>query len=260
MFLEPCPPDPGSAPSIMDRLITFAVQNLQPSPVMTHVELVVPCRPGERDAVNFATYIGETSGWRTDRHENNHYYLRLHANRWRAVPVFGHQAARKVRSACNDSQGLEYSLLRYVTAASCFRGISTMVPDLPRSPAHCATLVARVLKKSIGSILHNSAWYGPSSLFAELTEQLQKRTMVPAASELGPDSLVREQQLLGGDDVAVGAMGDAEALDAIRVLTLKVAAAAHQGDEVSQRILQKQLANGLLRWSVNRIGCRARVD
>jgi hypothetical protein len=252
MFLESHPPAPGSTPSILDRLITFAVQHLQPSPVMTHVELVVPCRPGEREPVNFATYIGETSGWKADRRENQNYYLRTHANQWRAVPVFEHQAARRVREACNGSQGVEYSLLRYVTAASCFRGVSAVVPDLPRSPAHCATLVARMLKESIGAVLHTGAWYGPASLFAELTEQLRQRAMRPTVSELGPDSLVREQQLLRGVDAAVGAMGDAEALDAIRVLTLKVSAAAHQGDAVSQRILQKQLATGLLRWSVNR--------
>tara|TARA_B100001109_G_scaffold242059_1_gene226702 strand:+ start:4780 stop:5652 length:873 start_codon:yes stop_codon:yes gene_type:complete len=254
VFLEPHEPGPGSKPSFWDRLITFAVHNLQPSPVMDHVELVVPCRAGERAPVNFATYIGERSGWKVDRRENEKYYLRLHANRWRAVPVFGRQAARKVRATCNGSENIEYSLLRYVTAASCFRGIASMVPDLPRSPAHCATLVARVLKQSIGSIPRPSAWYGPASLFAELSEQLRRRGIAPMASELDIESLLRERRLLGGTDAEVRSMADAEALDAIRVLTLKVAAAAHQGDAVSQRMLQKQLANGLLRWSVHRVG------
>ena len=253
LFLETHPPDPESTPSIVDRLITFAVEKLQPSPVMTHVELVVPCRPDEKDPVNFATYIGEESGWNVDRHVNREYYLRTHANRWRAVPVYGKQAARKVRETCNNSQGVKYSLLRYVSAASWFRGISAMVPDLPHSPAHCATLVARVLKESMGSIMHPSAWYGPASLFAELTEQLRQRAIVPVISEMEPDSLVREQQLLCSVDAEVASMGDTEALDAIRVLSLKVATAAHQSDAASQRILQKQLANGLLRWSVNRI-------
>lgn len=252
LFLEPHAPDPGGGGTLVDRLITFAVNNLQPRPVMTHVELVVPCCADARLPVNFATYIGETSSWKRDSSENRLYYLRLHANQWRAVPVFGPQAAHRVRAVCNDSEGIQYSMLRYVSAASCFRAASWLVPDRSHSPAHCATLVARVLKAAVGSTTHCSAWYGPASLFADLSAHLRRREIVPAVSEMGPDSLVREQRLLGGVDSDVAAMGDAEALDAIRVLTLKVASAAHQGDAASQRILQKKLANGLLRWGVNR--------
>ena len=162
------------------------------------------------------------------------------------------EAARKAREACNGSQDVEYSMLRYVSAAACFRGVSAMLPDSPHSPAHCATLVARVLKGAVGSMLHGSAWYGPASLFSELADQLRQRAPLPSVFQIEPDSLVREQKLLGGSDAAVGEMGDAEALDAIRILTLKVAAAAHRSDAATQRNLQKQLANGLLRWSVNR--------
>ena len=253
LFLEPHDPAPNSKPSVFDQLLSFAVANLQPRPAMTHVELVVPCAPGHQSPVHFATYIGETSGWQTDHQQNRRYYLQEHANQWLAVPVFGDEVALKAREACDKSQGVKYSLLRYLSAASWFRGLSAMMPDSFKSPAHCATLVARVLRASVNSMLRPSAWYGPASLFVELNEQLRERAVVPTVAELNPDSLVREQKLLGGGDAAVVAMGDAEALDAIRVLTLKVAAAAHQSDAPSQRILQKKLANGLLRWSVNRV-------
>ncbi len=217
---------------------------------MAHVELVVPCAPGSGAALNFATYIGDRSGWRTDERDNRAYYFGANANHWRAIPVFGAQAARRVRAACNGSEGVEYSMLRYASAASCFRGAAGLLPDGPRAPAHCATLTARMLKTAIAAVRRPSAWYGPASLFAELSEALRSREVVPSA--LPPRALLGEQRLLGGGDAEVRAMQEAELLEAIHALTLKVVVEEQQGDDVSRRIHQKRLANGLLRWSVNR--------
>jgi|EP00966_Prymnesium_polylepis_P123776 hypothetical protein len=132
---------------------------------MTHVELVVPLRPGAQYPVNFATYMNSVGGWRGNRAENYTYYLGINANRWRAIPVFGKGAARLVRKARDESVGVEYSLLRYMTAAKMFRGVSGLVPNKTRSPAHCATLTARILKDSLsGCLQHSASWYGPASL------------------------------------------------------------------------------------------------
>eukprot|EP00966_Prymnesium_polylepis_P227950 5274784-Prymnesium_polylepis.1 len=107
VFLEPHDPPPGSGPpSLFDRAVSFVVENMQPSPVMTHVELVVPCRPGSGTPVSFAAYIGSVSAWQSSRDNNEAYYLTNNANRWRAVPVFGKAAARLVRDACDESVGV----------------------------------------------------------------------------------------------------------------------------------------------------------
>lgn len=120
VFLEP---HTVSNPTVFDKAISYIVNNWQPSPVMTHVELVVPCAPGSGAPVNFATYIGDRSAWRVDRRENTAYYTGSTAGKWRAVPIFGKHAARLVRDACNESCGVEYSLFRYVTAAWGMHGL-----------------------------------------------------------------------------------------------------------------------------------------
>lgn len=250
LFLEPHPPPPGEP--ALDRLLSLAVRSLQPRPAMLHAELFVPCAPGAQAALHFSTYVGEESGWRKDRDKNREYYMHTHAHRWRAVPVFGDQAARRVRQVCDTSEGAQYSLRRYITSLPFFRAFAPLLPNDPKSDAHCATLVARVLKRALGAPpRHTSAYYGPASLFAELSGLLARRETRYSA-ETGVDSLVREQRLLTDADPAVRAMGDEESLDAIRVLTLRVVASAQKDDADAQRAAQKDLATGLLRWSVNR--------
>ena len=154
MFLEPH--ECGSSQSVFDKIVSFAVNQCQPSPVMVHTELVVPPPPGSGAPVSFATYIGEHAAWRTDRAANSRYYLTNTAGHWRALPVFGKHAARLVREACNESDGVEYSLMRYATAAWGLRQVASMVPENARSPAHCATLTARVLRRGVRglSLIH----------------------------------------------------------------------------------------------------------
>tara|TARA_B100001057_G_scaffold466324_1_gene523355 strand:+ start:264 stop:1136 length:873 start_codon:yes stop_codon:yes gene_type:complete len=254
LFLEPHESSPSDGPlSAFDKMITYIVNHFQPSPVMMHVELVVPCAEGSRMPVNFATYIGSKSGWQADSDYNSKYYLGTTANKWRAVPVFGKHAARLVREACNDSCGVEYSLLRYITAAWGVRKLSSMVPDGPRDPAHCATLVARMLKRGVANVLrHPSAWYGPATLYAELCSELRTRAIVPSTTSMGDDISTHVDKLLRQRDEDVSCMNDAEFMSAIRVLTLKASAAETSDDAAMAVMTQKQLANALFRWSVLR--------
>lgn len=206
MFLEPSPPEKNGP--LIDRLISYAVRYLQPSPAMAHVEVVVPCAPDCGAAVNFATYIYGMSDWRSNAEANRAYYIGQNANCWRALPLRGEHAADRVRAACGECRKAEYSLLRYVSAASWCRGLARFMPDRPKSNAHCATLVARVLRMAkVGSIAHPSSWYGPASLFAELSATLADSRVAPRHL---PAAVERDVSvLLGGTDSDVGNMGDA---------------------------------------------------
>jgi hypothetical protein len=149
--------------------------------------------------------------------------------------------------------GVEYSLLRYVTAARAVRALAALMPDGPRAPAHCATLTARVLGESIpGCLRLHSAAYGPSSLYAELCERLAEQNIGPESTQAGAVAAEAVDVLLRGRDEDVSASGDEEALSAVRVLTLRAAAAEACGDGVLQVLAQHQLATALLRWSVLR--------
>lgn len=252
LFLEPhASEDAHVAPSLFDRALSFAVANLQPSPVMAHVELVVPPPPTTDGPINFATYIGARSGWNVDTKSNHQYYLSVTAGKWRAVPVFGTHAARLVREACDESCDVPYSLFRYVTATRPVRFFADMVPDGPRSPAHCATLTARVLRRALGAALdHRGAYYGPATLYAELCRDLAERNIAPDSTSVGAATQQGVTTLLQGTIPDVAHMTDAMMLPAIRALTLKAAAAEGAGDSAAQRITQKQLATALLKWSL----------
>jgi len=251
MFLEPHEAAPDA--SFGDKLITFAVNNLQQAPVMAHVELVVPCGPCSKGPVNFATYIGERSKWQADAAANRRYYLSENANRWRAVPVFGQSAARMVREACDASVDVPYSLARYATAWFPFRFLSGMVPDGPRRPAHCATLAARVLRCAVGACLkHRAPWYSPASLYRELCDDLAEQKIRPVQTLMSEDAAASVDALLRHADDDVRALSHERVMAALRSLTLKAAAAEAAGDGAARRLAQRQLATALFRWSVNR--------
>lgn len=253
LFLEPHDPPPGTSPSWLNRAVDFCVRNFQPHPVMVHVELVVPAQPDSTGPINFATYIGEGSGWNRDRTQNATYYLSVTAGKWRAVPVFGHHAARKVRDRCNESRKVNYSMLRYLTATPPLRAIAGLVPDGPRAPAHCATLTARVLRRALGgAIEHKGAYYGPASLYAELTSDLREQRIAPETTIVDGETQATVRRLLHHPLSEVQKLTDAEVLAAVRSMTLKVAAAEAFGDSAVQVLTQRQLASALLRWSVVR--------
>ena len=140
--------------------------------------------------------------------------------------MFGTHSARHVRKACKNSENVKYSFMRYITAAWGIRNVAPLVPDSARAPAHCATLTARVLNNGVPGILrHPSAWYGPSSLYAELCSNLKSRHIIPDSTNVDISLSCQVNCLLRHRDEDVSAMPNDEIMNAIRVLTLKASAA-----------------------------------
>lgn len=254
MFLEPGVGDSAQW-STLECVIDKAVRTFQPSPALAHCELLLPPAPVEEGLrTQFATYLGRSSGWQTDRADGYNYYLLQNSGRWRAVPVFQLNASDKLRRECDMEIGVGYSLARYFSAVPPGRWVANWMPDQRRSPAHCATLTARVLRNAqIYAPKHTSAWYGPSTLYQELTHQAAwQGERMGAGQWAGMPAHTAEhtEQLLRGvmDAATVQSVGDARCTDAVHALTMRACNALLRSDAVAQRTTQVQLATALLRW------------
>ena len=226
---------------------------------MAHCELLMPPVPADESLrTNFATYFGRQSAWQTDKMDGYNYYLVENAGRWRAVPIFNANAGAKLRNEADMELGVEYSLSRYLSAVPPGRWLAKFVSDTRRSPAHCATLTARVLRNSaVYTPVHTSAWYGPSTLYHEIAHAATwKSERMGAASWEGmPLTTAKHvESLLRGvmTPATVHEVGDSGCLEAVRALTMRACNALVQSDDVSQRLTQQQLATALLRWVVLR--------
>ena len=133
-----------------------------------------------------------------------------------------------------------------------------MLGDKAGDPGHCATLAARVLKGSGAShvLPKASAWYCPSTLYNALSADLPSRLSASEhermASTKQSDCAATVEALtvkpLSVDTVRQ--LGDAKCIDAVRALTLRACNSA--GDATAERLVQKQLAQVLLRWTLLR--------
>jgi len=259
IFLEPCEGTDASL-STVEWLVDEAIRKFSPSPVLAHCELVTPPIPNSSGGrVHFATYMGRGGAdWQnmSSKDDGIAFYLIENGSRWRAVPVFGPNAAQKVREAAQSNLHAPYSLSMYPTSAKPFRTLSALWSDSPGHMGHCATITARVLKAAgIGSGLHHcSAWYSPSSLYNDLVQTVaapladgERQTLTsvtPTTCAQTIDTLLHAPMSYA----TVRNLGDTACIDAVRALTLKVCASAEAGDDVASRIAQKQLGTALLRW------------
>jgi hypothetical protein len=237
LFLEPRhTADPSW--SKLEKCIDFAVKRFQPEPALTHCELLLlPESDGDTKPLQFATYLGKKSAWQTDRVEGFFYYLAENGGRWRAVPVFGREAGQRVREIADLEVGAAYSLSRYLTSVWPSRIFARFMSSENGAPAHCATLVARVLRGAIG-LRHVAAFYGPSSLYNELSASSQLPQTAPAKTPESAEALLRSPATFD----AIREIGDENCKLAISELTNAVRTAA------DPRNLQKQLATALLRY------------
>tara|TARA_X000001036_G_C20580570_1_gene766573 strand:+ start:61 stop:972 length:912 start_codon:yes stop_codon:yes gene_type:complete len=258
LFLEPrSRPDPSW--STGEKCLNWLVRTFQPAPALMHCELCLPPLP-PREAMRsqFATYQGCTSSWMNDRRENERFYLGSGAPTWRAVPVFGIDAAQRIRDECDLEQGVAYSLARYITATPPFRVLARAMPAQRRAPAHCATLTARVLRNALTNSTapsHVAAYYGPSTLYHELCAIAAHRTesMGLRADALDDETARGVETLLRAPMAeSTGALGDAGCAQAVHALTLRACTDLVGGDATAQKVSQRQLAQGLLRWVVLR--------
>jgi hypothetical protein len=245
--------------SSWENALETAIELLQPSPGLLHCELLVPPIPKHEGArTSFATYIGRRSGWQTDKLDGFNYYLIENIGRWRAVPVFKNKAASRLRGECDNEIGVEYSIGRYLTALAPFRWTARLLSDTRRSPAHCATLTARLLCNSeVQTLARPSSSYGPSTLYRELVASARsKASSIGAAQWKGVPMEVEGdlEQLLRGvmSQETVAGIGDAGCNGVVRALTMRACNALLDGDAAMQRLTQQQLATALLRWAVLR--------
>ena len=104
LFMEPLErPDPRWG--WPEYLIDVAIRKFQPSPTMVHCELLIPPLPSdEGNRTQFATYYGHHSAWQSDHLDGFGYYLVEHAAHWRAVPIFAHDAAHRLRTEANGER------------------------------------------------------------------------------------------------------------------------------------------------------------
>ena len=259
LFLEPHDETPAGWTS-GERCIDWAVRTFQPTPAMTHVELLMPPVPrDEADRTQFATYAGRTAAWQSDRVDGFAFYLHHNAGLWRAVPVFAPNAATAVRAECDLEQGVGYSLTTYLAGVAPLRWVARFLPDARRTPAHCATLTARVLKNALGATrapARPSASYGPTTLYHELCAHAAHHTHATGMAFRGIDGAIagHVEALLRGPMTAevVQGVGDPGCLESVRALTLRACADLAEGDAIAQRLSQKQLATALLRWTLLR--------
>lgn len=261
LFLEPKERKGGRDGmfSSWENALETAIELLQPSPGLLHCELLVPPIPKHEGArTSFATYIGRKSGWQTDKLDGFNYYLIENIGRWRAVPVFKNKAASRLRGECDNEIGVEYSIGRYISALAPFRWTSRLLPDTRRSPAHCATLTARLLCNSeVHTLARPSASYGPSTLYRELIDSAKsKASSIGAEHWTGVPVGVEDdlEQLLRGvmSQETVAGIGDVGCNGVVRALTMRACNALLGGDAAMQRLTQQQLATALLRWTVLR--------
>ena len=190
LFLEPHSSE--SAPtSRMELAIERLIESFTAAPSLVHVELLVPPIPNSGGGkVNFATYLSPPykAEWQgADVDESVNYYLVTNGARWRALPVFLPHAVEAVRSAADANVDAPYSVPRYATSAKPFRRLAWLLPDADKAPGHCATLTARVLRRSgaTDAVPRSSAWYSPSSLYTTLVAHASTRLTGADRAQMG---------------------------------------------------------------------------
>jgi hypothetical protein len=243
LFLEPASrPQPDE--TVAESALNFLITACQPSPTLMHTEILILPNDLNEHRCNFATYIDARKGaaWQSANDETRSYYLLTHAGRWRAVAVMGKDLASKLRAACSEEVGTPYSMVRYVTSTRLFRPFSRLLPSSVHSPAHCAVLTARCLRRAGYELRHQPNFYSPTTLFLELdhTSASYTSSSTPlladhqAASALTRGAISKD---------AVSYLGDARCRGGIRAL----AHSAQSGAAQQRRVQQRSLATALLR-------------
>tara|TARA_X000000368_G_scaffold274916_1_gene218102 strand:- start:3913 stop:5076 length:1164 start_codon:yes stop_codon:yes gene_type:complete len=244
------------------------VQSAQPAPAMTHTELLLPPENADEE-MHFAIYLGKQAHWGSVFGGGKKFYLdpQGNAKSWRAVPVVGQDAVLRLRAECSKHSGTPYGpahrLFNYPFSMPPGRSLAWLLDDSVGSPAHCASLTARCLRRALPELglSRPSAWYGPSTLYLELTREsrmtsykqyLSEAETVKATVEVERAAKSADTLLRGSDD-AVVALSHEECQCGVNLLTSKVVDASIDGDPTAERLMQKNLARALLRWSqINR--------
>jgi len=252
-----------------EKVLDALVQSAQPAPAMTHTELVLPPESGDDDEMHFAIYLGKQAHWGSVFGGGKKFYLdpQGNAKSWRAVPIVGQDAVRRLRAECSKHSGTSYGpmhrLFNYPFSMPPGRSLAWLLDDSTGSPAHCASLTARCLRRALPELglSRPSAWYGPSTLYLELARESRMRSYKQYLTEAATVKATVEVEraaksadtLLRGSDDAVVALSHDECQCGVDLLTSKVVDASIDNDPTAERLMQKNLARALLRWSqINR--------
>ena len=248
--------------ALVDRTVQFG----QPYPAITHVELWIGDRPGERGEDNhFSTYLGAKQGamWTSGLSDSKKFYS---SPAWSAIPIFAPNAERRMRAECNLHCGTPYPpatvLWQYPMSIWPLRAFSGFLDDRINAPAHCAALSARVLRSAVPEIAlpYSSHWYGPSSLYLELSapERMERalaaqRPVVRSKVEEERDEKLADVLTLHSDDEVI-AMSTADARQALHALGIQVLEAGVRTngelpDQGAFRTAQERFARGLTRYT-----------
>jgi len=269
--------------AIVDRTVQFG----QPYPAVTHCEMWVGERANKpSDDNHFSTYLGATTAdgkvlgatWTSGLANSCGFYAcgdsvteeitrRMARSSWSAVPIFAPNAAEKLRRECNLHQGTPYPpgflLWQYPMSTWPLRAFAGLADDRVKAPAHCAALSARILRTALPQTVafaHPSHWYGPSSLYLELTtptrmEQTLAAVQPTVRAKVEEEALDRLADTLtqhSDDDVAAMRRKDAhKALEQLAIHVLR-AGSRSDGAEVDQddfRDAQERYAWGLCRYT-----------
>lgn len=262
LFLEGSDPKPDTPMS--KRVLDYLVQNLQPEPALTHVELFIPPGSPAHDT-HFSTYLGMRANWGRQFKGGADFYLAENRTLWSAVPVMALDAADRMRLECEAHVNTPYgdfwpSLYRYPLATPPFRAFSGWVGDTTRrSQAHCASLTARCLRCGLPELglPHASAWYGPTTLYLELTRRERFEQYAAQRAELQTLRTLPDEEgvvdaantLVWGADASVAELNEEVCAEAVELLCDRVVEAGCCLDERKQHEAQKHLGLALVRWS-----------
>ena len=249
-----------------EALIDRTVQLGQPYPAVTHVELWIGERPGERGEDNhFSTYLGAKKGalWTSGLSDSKKFYS---SAAWSAIPIFAPNVERRVRAECKLHCGTPYPpaavLWQYPMSIWPLRAFSGFLDDRINAPAHCAALSARILRSAVPevSLMQPSHWYGPSSLYLELStpERMERalatqRPVVRSQVEEEHDEKLADLLTLHSDDDVV-AMSTSDARQAVHALAIQVLRAGSRTggadpDQGAKRAAEERFARGLTRYT-----------
>jgi len=280
LALEADPPDPNW--DWEQRALDSLVQAFQPSPVLTHVELLIP--PDEdpnpmssaEQYTHFATYLGKESGWGTSFDKSKQFYTRgRDAESWRALPIVAMDATTRLRAECEVHKGTPYGkllkwkiiprLFDYPFSVPPLRSLAWTLSDEPLSDAHCATLTARCLRRALPQLElpHPSAWFGPSTLWIELARRSRMEAYQRQLADTPLCSIVEEEaaracaeegmkglQTMKNEELR--SLSHEQCHAGTEYMARKVIEAAVEGDATKERLWQKALAKALLRWTQER--------
>ena len=123
------------------------------------------------------------------------------------VAIFSIDAVDRVRTECHDHVHTPYPsmsrLLNYPFSVPPLRAFAGWLDDQPGTPAHCAALSARILRSAVPeiSLPHASHWFGPSSLYLELSTPERMERALATQRPVGRSKAEEEQdKRAGGED------------------------------------------------------------